>query len=71
MKRLFTILSAAALLSGCSTYQGGPADKYDMSYGGASRGVHSETGSGITYKPGMDLRDFDNRPVTTGGFENP
>lgn len=71
MKKIFIILSTAALLAGCSTYRGGTADEYDMSYGGASRGVHSETGSGTTYIPGADLRDFDNRPVTTGGEENP
>jgi hypothetical protein len=66
MKRLLMVLALAAVVAGCRTNRGGTMDEYDMNYG-ATRGVHSETGSGPTYKPGQDLRDFDNIPRNTQG----
>jgi len=51
MKKLLLLLSAVLMFAGCASYQAGPAD--------SGMGLRNQTGSGASYKPGNDLRNFE------------
>lgn len=52
------VLSAVLLFAGCSSYRGGVVDETQTS---SATGLRSETGSGFSHKPGMEVRNFETR----------